>query len=244
MITRAHTVHDLSFPVRQHFRWDLQSSLTQSLERGDLFDTTRISCLCHAFTHADAPSHIEAGAAVLGDLPLQTWVGEAALIDVSDVVGAGTRIDEHLLAERGGHLEPGCIALLRTSWDRRASVDTEEYWSASPYVSEGAARWFREREVRCVGFDFPQDEGIRDVVAGQQARPSAFPTHDILLRSGVGLLEYLTGLDRIVGEWTFLVAAPLHLADADGAPVRALAIDFDDHRAEHSSARDTSGDQE
>lgn len=218
---------DLSFPVRDHFRWKRQTDLVQRFAAGDLFDTTAVTMLCHSFTHVDAPSHFAEGGAPLGDLALSTWVGPAAVIDVSDV-GAGGRIDAPLLADRGRHLTPGSIAIIRTSWDTKVPVTSAEYWTTAPAMTRDAAQWLLDRKVRCAGFDFPQDAGIRAVVQGAKPDRSDFPTHDVLLANGVGLVEYLTGLHQVRGDWTFLVAAPIHLPDTDGAPVRALALEFDE----------------
>jgi arylformamidase len=219
-------VIDLSFPVRDHFRWKRRTDLVQRFAAGDLFDTTSVTMLCHSFTHADAPSHFTEGGAPLGDLALSTWVGAAAVIDVSDV-GPGGRIDAGSLAGRGGHVTEGSIALIRTLWDTKVPVTSAEYWTTAPAMTRDAAEWLLARGLRCVGFDFPQDPGIRAVVRGEAAERGDFPTHDVLLANGVGLVEYLTNLDQVRGDWTFLVAAPIHLPDTDGAPVRALALEFD-----------------
>lgn len=218
-------VIDLSLPIVDHFRWRRTLSLVQSHEHGDIFRTSKLELLCHAFTHADAPVHFTPGGAPLGGMPLSTWVGRAAVVDLSDC-GPLTPITRELLESRAQHLERGGIALLRTSWDTRTPIDSPDYWADAPYVTSEAAQWMRsDRDVRCVGFDFPQDEGIRALVAGGDPQRAEFTTHEVLLSQGVGMLEYLTGLDRLENDHTFVVAAPLSIPDADGSPVRALALE-------------------
>ena len=218
---------DLSFPVRDHFRWPVETDLIHDLSAGDVFQTTRIRTICHAFTHADAPLHVDASGADIASMDVATWVGEAAVLDLSDVE-ENAAITEDLLDARGDHVGQGDIVLLRTDWDVRQDIAQRSFWEESPYLTRGAANWLADREIVCAGFDFPQDHAIRGVaLGGAQARAKDFVTHDVLLRRGVGLLEYLAGLRGIRGPRTFLVALPLRLAGVDGSPVRAVALEFE-----------------
>lgn len=219
---------DLSFPVRDHFRWSIETDLVHDLAAGDVFQTTRMRTVCHAFTHADAPLHVDADAADIAAMPLATWIGAAAVIDVSDVA-EDTAITGAMLQERGAHVRSGDIVLIRTDWDERVAVTTPEFWSRSPYMTRDAAEWLAEQGARCVGYDFPQDHPIRGIVdGGPPAGADAFVTHDVLLRHGVGMVEYLAGLRQIREDRTFFVALPLRLEDVDGSPVRAVAMEFGD----------------
>lgn len=218
---------DLSFPITDHFRWSIETDLVHDLAKGDVFQTTRMRTLCHAFTHADAPLHVDASGTDIADMPLESWIGPAAVLDLTSVPPDGA-IDARLLAAAGGHLQKGEIALLRTDWEARVDVTTEEFWTTAPYVTRDGAEWLAEREVRCVGYDFPQDHPIRGIVdGGPPADAADFVTHDVLLRHGVAMVEYLAGLRQIAAERTFFVALPLRLEAIDGSPVRAVALEFD-----------------
>lgn len=219
-------ITDLSFPIEDHFRWAIETDLVHDLTQGDVFQTTRMRTVCHAFTHADAPRHVAADGDDIASVPLSTWVGEAAVLDLTDVA-EDTAITAEVLAAAGRHLREGDIALLRTDWDARMDVNTPEFWSRAPYLTRDAAEWLAEQDVRCVGYDFPQDHPIRGVVDGSPSATAAdFVTHDVLLRHGVGMIEYLAGLRDIGAPRTFFVAVPLRLVDVDGSPVRALALEF------------------
>ena len=50
-------------------------------------------------------------------------------------------------------------------------------------------------------------------------------THDVLLRAGVTLIEYLVNTAALRGPRTLLCAAPLKIPNADGAPARVFAIE-------------------
>jgi arylformamidase len=220
-------VVDLSFPVRDHFRWAIETDLVHDLAAGDVFQTTRMRTVCHAFTHADAPLHVAADGQDIASVPLGTWIGAAAVLDLTHVEEE-TAITAQTLEAAGAHLQRGDIALLRTDWDARMDVETRAFWERSPYLTRDAAEWLADREVRCVGYDFPQDHPIRGVVDGSPSATAAeFVTHDVLLRHGVGMVEYLAGLRQLEATRTFFVAVPLRLVAVDGSPVRAFALEFE-----------------
>jgi kynurenine formamidase len=80
--------------------------------------------------------------------------------------------------------------------------------------------------IKAIGFDFPQDYPIRLLLKGEEKRPfEEHVTHDILLRSGVTMIEYLCNTVALTANRTFLCALPLKVPAADGAPTRVIAIE-------------------
>jgi kynurenine formamidase len=130
------------------------------------------------------------------------------------------------IAAAGAHLRAGDIALVRAGWDRVESLDAPEYWTRAPWMTEEASRWLLDRGVKAVGFDFPQDRCIRDLVTGAR-RPARdeHTTHLILLLNGVPMYEYLCNLWDLRQRRVEFVGLPLSLPSADGSPVRAVAIE-------------------
>ena len=56
-------------------------------------------------------------------------------------------------------------------------------------------------------------------------------THDVLLRNGVTLIEYLSNTVALTRPRTFLCCLPLKLPGADGAPARVIALEEGDDEA-------------
>jgi arylformamidase len=110
-----------------------------------------------------------------------------------------------------------------TCWETVHSPETPEFWTESPYLSAAACRWLLECRIKALGVDFPQDYPIRGLLGGEQAPITEFVSHDILLRNGVILIEYLTNLGALEGPRTTLFALPLKVPNADGAPARVIA---------------------
>lgn len=213
---------DLSYPIEDHFRWKVERSLASAFEDGAQFQVTRIGFGVHGFTHVDAPRHMAPDGATTSELSLDALVGEAALLDLTSAA-PGSAIDARALAAAGAHVRPHDRILIRTDWDERRSLHEPEFWTDAPYLTRNACDWLASFEPLLVGFDFPQDEPIRGLLDGRTAPMEQFVTHDVLLRSGVMLVEYLCNLRLIRTNRTRISVLPLSIPQADGAPARAIA---------------------
>ena len=214
---------DLSMPVEEgHFRWPVTRGRKGDFAKGDLFEATTIGTTCHGFTHMDAPSNMVSGGPTLDDLDLSRVVGPAAVIDLSDI-SPDQEITSAHLERSASHMQDGQIALFRTCWDGQRDWRTEAYWREAPWMSASACQWLLERRPSAVAFDFPQDWTIRRVLDGEMRPIKEHVTHDILLRNGVTLIEYLVGTAAIETEHVFLCALPIRIPGSDGAPARVVA---------------------
>ncbi|MEM7211297.1 MAG: cyclase family protein [Pseudomonadota bacterium] len=216
---------DLSMPVESgHLRWPVERGVKGSFAEGDLFEVSWVRTSCHGFTHMDAPRHMVPGGPTLSDLDLARVVGRAAVIDLSDVQ-PNEALDTERLRAAAAHLAPGEIALFRTCWDQQRDWHDAAFWRDAPYLTRDAAEWLLARQVTACAFDFPQDFTIRLLLDGEVRPIAEHVTHDVLLRNNVTLIEYLVNTSAVTGPHTFLVALPIRLDGADGAPSRVIAID-------------------
>ena len=76
-------VIDLSFPIGPHFRWTVASERRSTHEAGQNFQSTGLTVSCHAYTHVDAPVHFLPGDRDIASMPVDQWMGEAAVVDPS-----------------------------------------------------------------------------------------------------------------------------------------------------------------
>lgn len=91
----AMRVVDLSFPIRPHFRWT-----------GALFQSTVVALGCHAFTHVDAPVHFLPGDRDIVAMPMDQWMGPAAVVDLTHLGDNGV-VTAADLERRAAHVERG-----------------------------------------------------------------------------------------------------------------------------------------
>ncbi|MBE0583305.1 MAG: cyclase family protein [Desulfofustis sp.] len=215
---------DLSMTVKPMWRWPVEIGLVKSHSCGDPYQVTVLKTSMHSFTHIDTPLHIEDGRESIDQVDLERVCGEAAVIDLQPVK-QDQELGRDLLVERSGHVRPGDIVLLKTGWDLQRDCTTKNYWLQAPYLSRDAVHYLSELSIKAVGFDFPQDYVIREI---PDRHPSAaeMPTHDLLLRQGILLIEYLCNMHRIRAERVALYALPLKIAGAEGACARVVAVEM------------------
>lgn len=130
-------VVDLSFPIRPHFRWKVAADLRSAHARGDLFQSTVLTIGCHAYTHVDAPVHFLPAGRDIARMPVDQWVGEAAVVDLTHL-GENGEVTAEDLELHARHVRAEDIVLLRTDWPRKCRVEMERFWSHAPYTGASA----------------------------------------------------------------------------------------------------------
>ena len=179
-----------------------------SLARGDAFTLTELAMSAHTGSHVDAPAHYVRGGAGVDAMPLDALVGPALVIDTgdADLITAG------VLA--GLDIPPGTERLLfRTKNSARWLMASPDFHTDFVAIAADGAQWLVAQGVRLVGMDY-YSVAPYDALA---------PTHQILLRAGVVIVEGLNLIPVRPGPYTF-ICLPLKLKDADGAPARAILI--------------------
>lgn len=165
----------------------------------------------HSGTHMDAPSHLIPGGSTIDTFGPERWVGVAVAVPVPEA-RADAPFGIEVLAGMPADLADGWFALLATGWDR--------HWGRPdhvrhPYPSPELAEALLAAGAGLVGID---TASVDSSVRGGDA------AHRLLLGAGVPIVEHLRGLDRLAGWLPHrAVFAPMALAGADGAPVRAIA---------------------
>lgn len=219
------TLIDLSFPIRPHFRWKVAREIRASHANGDNFESSIMTLGCHAYTHVDAPRHFLPGDRHIAEMPLDQWVGEAAVVDLTHL-GENAGVTAADLERRGGHVRAGDIVLLRTDWPRRVDVEDPRFWREAPFTAADACHWLVQKRVKAVGYDYPPDYTVRTGIfePGRKVPREECTTHYIFFPAGITVVEYLTNLHRIGAPRCRFMALPLAIDGADGSPVRAVAV--------------------
>jgi arylformamidase len=216
---------DLSFPIRPHFRWTVEPTLRTSHARGDNFQSTVLTISCHAYTHVDAPVHFLPGDRDVAAMPVDQWMGPAAVVDLTHL-GDNGEVSAAELERHARHVQAGDIVLLRTDWPRKVDVASEKFWKDAPFTGRSACDWLVARRVKAVGYDYPPDYTVRTPMfsPGTKVPREECTTHYVFFPAGIVVIEYLTHLDQIGAERCRFLALPLKLEGADGSPVRAIAL--------------------
>lgn len=225
IIDLSHTIHD----DIQIYPGDPVPSIKRGLtHEKDYCHVDVLTLGSHTGTHMDAPYHFLKKGKKIDEFPVQRFVGDGVLIDVS------TKSDRDLIET--ADIEPyekviaeGDFVIFKTGRDKY--FGTQRYYF-HPYLSLESARHLVNMGVSLVAIDAlnidPTYYGNSDAAASVKDLPDekeyGYPAHDILLGSDVLIVENLCNLDKVRqvrGLYSFL---PLKLKDADGSPIRAVFI--------------------
>lgn len=157
----------------------------------------------HNGTHADAPLHLEEGAAGTGELPLEAFLGPAVVLDRSRALAAGPGGLEELVPK-------GRRVLLRSG-----RTDFRRFPERVDGVPPEWIRGLARRSAPLLGVDLPSIDPLES---------EELPAHRACLEHGVQILENLD-LSTVTPGTYRLVALPLRIEGADAAPVRAVLLE-------------------
>ena len=177
----------------------------------------------HIGTHIEGPYHCLEDGKKLDQLPVETFIGEAAIVDLARKNKLDREINRTDLQESGSHITRGDIVLLSTGYDKRFATEqmqSEEYMSNSPYLSDDAIEWLIDRKIKNMGIDFWSIEKYPiDPKIGE-------PKHIRLFKNEIPFIHSLVNLANIKSKRVFFIALPLLISGLDSSPVRAIAIEF------------------
>lgn len=175
------------------------------------FQERKMTFYSHTGTHVDAPAHMIPGAVSVDRFPIDAFVGSACALDLTAL--AGSHIEVSDLAPHRGLIETSEFVLLNTGWSR--FWGTADYFGRYPILSAEAARWLGRFRLKGVGID---------AISVDENGSTGFPIHKILLGKPVLIVENLTNLQELTAQRFTFSCLPLKVQEADGSPVRAIAL--------------------
>jgi len=205
-------VFDLSHPIQPGmplFPGTPQPRLEPlaSLE-GEGYAERWLALASHTGTHIDAPAHLLPGGKGLDGFPAGHFIGpgwrlpvQGPLIRLEDLLPFATR------------LRSVRFVLLHTGWDTRWGAP--DYFTGFPVLTEEAAAWLATFELAGLGIDAPSLDPVES---------QALPNHRTFLTRNTCLIENLRGLQALGEECFTFSCLPLPFPEADGCPVRAVAM--------------------
>ncbi len=206
-ISRTLSNEFAEWPGDEPFRY----RLTNEIAKGASVNLGAVSMSVHNGTHADARLHFDTNAESIEKAPLNLYLGRATVLDLSQ---SFSRLKEkHLITL--DDLRPHVEEIAATS---RLLVKTGR-WNDStvfpkeiPVLAANVPMWLQKSGVKVLGVDLPSVDEIDS---------KSLQNHHALAHAGIAIIESLDLSDVAPGAYN-LAALPLKIADADGAPVRAV----------------------
>ncbi|MBQ6833922.1 MAG: cyclase family protein [Lachnospiraceae bacterium] len=169
-----------------------------SIEDGEVCNLTSFRMCAHNGTHVDAPFHFIRDGKTIDEVDLEAFVGLAYVAEHHGVV---TGKDAETILEKAAKADVCAAERILIKGDAEVSAD--------------AAKVFADAKLLLIGNE-SQTVGPED---------APMEVHQVLLGAGVILLEGIR-LESVTEGVYLLNAAPLNLGGADGAPCRAILMEW------------------
>jgi arylformamidase len=175
---------------------------------GTTFQIGKIEMVANTGTYIDAPFHRYPGGIDLSGLEM------ASIANLDGIVFRTTQgmrsIDKEVF--KNDHVE-GRAVLIQTGWDRNWRSDA--YFENHPFLARDAAEYLKASGAALVGID---SLNIDDTADGSR------PTHSILLKANIPIVEHMCHLDLLPDQGFRFFAVPAPVKGMGSFPVRAFAI--------------------
>jgi kynurenine formamidase len=181
----------------------------------DGFAEMKITMVLHSGTHIDAPCHILPNTKSLDEFPLDKFIGDAIVIPCYD----RKEIDLEYLKTYQSLISEIDFILFFTGWQDK--WNTKGYFDDCPTLTEDAARWLCEYNLKGIGFD---SFSVDRIDSADNVSPNTLPNHHILLAKEILLIENLCNLDKLPDTVFTFQCLPIKVEKADGSPIRAIAV--------------------
>jgi arylformamidase len=180
-------------------------------------------CTQH-FTHYDAPAHFLEDGLQNHEVPIDSFIGEAVMIDMMHKE-PGSYVTADDLETSAVEVREGDIVVIRTGWTDNA-WGTYRFWDEMIGLSTCAAEWLMSKSIKSVAGDFMLcDSPLHPPEDRKWDSDNWSPNHFTFLEENVVMLEWLTNLKDIQQERFLFGCVPIKLKGTDGAPCRAFAVE-------------------
>ncbi len=194
-------------------------SITQATTyEEDGYKETLLHMFSHVGTHMDAPVHLLAGHKALDEFEPQQFIGKAIIVDCRHLKEGDKITMDEVLAKGEEVAVNSEYLVFMTGWDKRWG--DMSYFGDYPVVTDEVVDFAIATGKKGLAFDVIGLDPIADL--NLTLHKKLFEAADMVV------IENLCNLDRVEeeteGKAFTLIATPIKYKNADGAPIRALAM--------------------
>lgn len=198
-------IFDLSMPIDERtptFPGDPKQEIKQvATIRKNGWNEKRLTINSHFSTHIDAPFHMLENGKKLTDFPIETFIGEAIVIDTRNQFEIEPNLDD---------VKSNDIVFFFTGHTKKAY--SENFFKNNPVMTKNTAQKLIDKKIKIVGLDsFTPDN-------------EPFEVHKLFFKHNILIVENLVNLDQLIGKRFKCYILPLKIQDADGAPCRVVGV--------------------
>ncbi len=209
---------DLSQPVFEKCpgwpTYEMTTFRYEAFYPNDGYTAEQITMNSHTGTHVDAPFHFDPSGKTIDEFSVDTFCGEAIIIDLRKKIHKKEGIGKDHLEPYSDRINSGMIVLFNTGWSQKRGYSLE-YFHDWPYLAKDGAEWLLEKRVKGVGIDC--------MSMGGWYEGTGRPCHEVLLPANIWILEEINIPEELNQyEKCWLFAFPIKLRGFSGAPARAV----------------------
>ncbi len=182
-------------------------ALKWKMAEGATVNVGAVTMGVHNGSHADAPFHFQPGTTTIEHMPLDTYLGKAVVIDLTNRFANGRRA-EITIDDLAAVTDSAPRLLLKTAVWKDPRVFPE--WI--PVIAPDVPEWLQAQGVKLLGLDLPSVDPIDAKI---------LVNHHGLTAANVAIVESLDFSEVDPGTYNF-AALPLRIVGGDAAPVRAI----------------------
>ncbi len=173
----------------------------------------KITFFSHTGTHVDAPAHLIKNHNTLDMLEIEHFQGPALVLDFNHLTTPDKTIGVKELEAHQDEIRKVEFLLLHTGWSQYWG--SARYFTGFPVLSPEASTWLSNFPIKGLGLD---------TISADKIDSQDYPVHKALLRKNIIIIENLANLSALPYNQIEFSCFPLSLTDADGSPVRAVAV--------------------
>jgi len=177
------------------------------VDKGDPVTMSQININSHNGTHVDSPLHFIYGGSSIDEMPLDTTVGPARVIEIKDNESIKVKELEPYNIKAGERI------LFKTQNSEKA-YKSDKFVEDYVYMATETAHYLAEKKIRLIGIDYITIGNYHD-------RKNIGETHETLLKAGVYVLEMINLAGVKPGEYE-LLCLTLRMERGDAGPCRAI----------------------
>lgn len=205
--------YDISVPIKQGMNYLPIDPVAPKIYRfsdvelGAKVTMSMIEIISHTGTHIDTPLHFIPGGSTVSDMPLDSTVGPARVIEIEDQATIKvSELQKH-------NIKKGERILCKTRNSPEA-YESPRFIEDYVYLDSDAAVFLAEKEIVLFGLDCITIGDIKN-------EESVVKTHQTLLSAGIYILESCALGHVPAGEYE-LLCLPLLMYHGDAGPCRAI----------------------
>ena len=143
----------------------------------------------HVGTHMDGEIHFYGAGRSIGDVPLNEWVGHAAVVDLSDCVSDYSLYSPKMITDRV-EVKEGDILIINTGYNRYAwdqpGCDEVRYFCKHPGPDPEFHKWAMKMKLKWIGVDCGSADHPMNTII-RNWHPALFKEAEAKLKKDTGM---------------------------------------------------------